>query len=124
MKLNSADQMIVNRFFRDYVDSSFKNPMNCIRLNTEHTDEHRRGIFEVCNALNKNAIPFWTEVRLNCGCIPDVICPTHIKQIIEVLCTETPEMFFELKLSKYSKDLHNQFILIDAKEPFEDRLVW
>ena len=27
-------------------------------------------------------IPFWTEVRLKCGCIPDIVCPTNVKPII------------------------------------------
>ncbi len=124
MKLSSSDQELVNAFFRNYVDRSFKNPMNCVRLNSEHTDEHRRSIFEVCNALLKAGVPFWTEVRLTCGTIPDVVCPTHVKPMVEVLCSETPEMFADLKLNKYPKELHKSFIFVDAKAPFEERLLW
>lgn len=124
MKLTKEEQRKVNLFFREYVDLSFKNPMNCIRLNSEHTDEHRNSIYEVCTTLLKSGIPFWTEVRLSCGCIPDIVCPTHIKPIIEVLCTETIEMFNELKKDKYPIALHKSFIFIDANVPFEEKMIW
>jgi len=124
MKLSSKDQEIVNAWFRHYVNRSHKTVMNAVRLSAEHTDEHRKAIFEVCNYLLKEGIPFWTEVRLNCGCIPDIVCPTHIKPIIEVLCSETPQMFEELKLPKYPVELQNSFIFVNAKVPFEERFVW
>ena len=124
MKLSPKDQEIVNAWFRHYVDRSHKTVMNAIRLSAEHTDEHRRSIFEVCNYLLKEGIPFWTEVRLHCGCIPDIVCPTHIKPIIEVLCSETPQMFEELKLPKYPVELQKSFIFVNAKVPFEERFVW
>lgn len=127
MKLTSKDQEIVNGFFRHYVDRGHKTVMNAIRLSAEHTDEHRRCIFEVCNTLLKAGVPFWTEVRLQCGCIPDIVCPTHIKPIIEVLCSETPQMFEELKLHKYPSELQDtkrNFIFVDAKVPFEESCIW
>ena len=124
MKLTSIEQEVVNDFFRSYVDGSFKNPMICVRLNKAHTDHHTRAIFEVCNYLLSQGIPFWTEVRLNCGCIPDIVCPTHVQPMIEVLCTETPEMFKELKLPKYPEKLQKSFIFVDANKPFEERFVW
>ena len=127
MKLSSKDQEIVNSFFRHYVDRSHKTVMNAVRLSAEHTDEHRSVIFEVCNSLLKSGIPFWTEVRLTCGCIPDIVCPTHIKPIIEVLCSETPEMFTRLKLPKYPSELQDtkrNFIFVNAKVPFEERFIW
>jgi hypothetical protein len=127
MKLTSKDQEIVNVFFRQYVDRGYKAVMNAVRLSAEHTDEHRRCIFDVCNTLLKAGVPFWTEVRLQCGCIPDVVCPTHIKPIIEVLCSETPQMFEELKLHKYPSELQDtkrNFIFVDAKVPFEERCIW
>ena len=123
MKLSSKDQEIVNDFFRSHVDRGHKTVMNAVRLSAEHTDEHRRTIFEACNALLKANIPFWTEVRLICGCIPDIVCPTHIKPIIEVLCSETPQMFKELKLPKYPRELQS-FIFVDAKVPFEEKFIW
>ena len=124
MKLNSKDQEVVNGFFRHYVNRSHKTVMNAVRLSAEHTDEHRRSIFEVCNALLTAGIPFWTELRLDCGCIPDIVCPTHVKPIIEVLCSETPQMFEELKLHKYPVELQDKFIFVNAKVPFEERFIW
>ena len=127
MKVNSKDQETINVFFRSYVNSGHKTVMNAVRLSAEHTDEHRRCIFEVCNALLQAGIPFWTEVRLECGCIPDIVCPTHIKPIIEVLCSETPEMFTKLKLHKYPAELQDtkrNFIFVDAKVPFKESCIW
>lgn len=121
MKLTSEEQKEVNDFFRSYVDTlRYKNPMNSIRLNVDHTDEHRRTIFEVCNALIEERIPFWTEVRLKCGCIPDIVCPTNVKPIIEVLSSETVEDFYQKKHHKYPPELqNNSIILVDAKKKFE-----
>ena len=98
MKLSGADQKTVNDFFRNYVDRGYKNPMNAVRLNVDHTDAHRRTIFEVCNALLDEKIPFWTEVRLKCGCIPDVVAPTHVVPIIEVLSSETEKQFYDITI--------------------------
>ena len=121
MKITSAEQKEVNDFFRSYVDNvRYKNPMNSIRLNVDHTDEHRRMIFEVCNALIGERIPFWTEVRLKCGCIPDIVCPTNVKPVIEVLSSETVEDFYQKKHHKYPPELqNNSIILVDAKKNFE-----
>jgi len=121
MKITSAEQKEVNDFFRSYVDNvRYKNPMNSIRLNVDHTDEHRRMIFEVCNALIGERIPFWTEVRLKCGCIPDIVCPTNVKPVIEVLSSETVEDFYQKKHHKYPPELqNNSIILVDAKKKFE-----
>lgn len=127
MKLSRKDQATVNEFFRHYVNPNFKTVMNAVRLSAEHTDEHRRSIFECCNALIKAGVPFWTEVRLNCGCIPDIVCPTHIKPIIEVLCSETPQMFEQLKLHRYPVELQDTkktFIFVNANVPFEERFLW
>ena len=109
MKLDSHEQAMVNDFMRDYVDRSFKTPMNAVRLNVDHTDAHRRTIFEVCNALLSHNIPFFTEVRLKCGTIPDIVCPTHVVPFIEVLSSETPEMFEDLKLDKYPEEFRERY---------------
>ena len=123
---------MVNDFMRDYVDRSFKTPMNAVRLNVDHTDAHRRTIFEVCNALLSHNIPFFTEVRLKCGTIPDIVCPTHVVPFIEVLSSETPEMFEDLKLDKYPEEFRERynsgklksFILIDATKTFSQEMIF
>lgn len=101
MKLDPADQKIVNDFFREHVNRSYKNPMNSVRMNIDHTFEHRERIFQICNHLIDNKIPFWTEVRLNNGCIPDIVTPTHVVTFIEVFGTETLDDFKSNKLAKY-----------------------
>ena len=126
MKLKSKQQSEINEFMREYADRSYKTPMNAVRLSAEHTDAHRRGIFEVCNALLTEGIPFYTEVRLTCGCIPDIVAPTHIVPFIEVLGTETMQMFEDLKLHKYPEEFRRRyssgklksFIFVYAKEEF------
>ena len=101
MNLDPSDQKIVNDFFREHVNRSFKNPMNSVRMNVDHTFEHRERIFQICNHLIDNKIPFWTEVRLNNGCIPDIVTPTHVTTFIEVFGTETLDDFKSNKLEKY-----------------------
>lgn len=126
MKLTSAEQKEVNDFFREYVDTvRYKNPMNSVRLNVDHTDEHRRMIFEICNALIAEKIPFWTEVRLKCGCIPDIVCPTNVKPIIEVLSSETEKDFYEKKHHKYPQELQRGSIaLVSAHKEFQIKEVF
>jgi len=127
MKVAPKQQAMINEFMREYVDRSYKAPMNAVRLNVDHTDAHRRTIFEVCNALLQEKIPFFTEVRLKCGTIPDIVCPTHVVPFIEVLSSETIEMFEDLKLAKYPSEFQlrytgsgklKSFIFVDAQQEF------
>ena len=67
MKLSSADQKTINEFNRNYVNSSYKMPLNAVRLSADHTDAHRRTIFEVCNALLEAGIPFLLRFALTAG---------------------------------------------------------
>jgi hypothetical protein len=77
-------------------------------------------IFEVCNALIAENIPFWTEVRLKCGCIPDIVCPTNVKPIIEVLSSETEKDFYEKKHHKYPQELQrSSIVLVSAHKEFQ-----
>ena len=132
MKLKPSEQTVINDFMREYVDKSYNVPMNAVRLSSEHTDAHRRTIFEVCNTLLSHNIPFYTEVRLKCGCIPDIVCPTHVVPFIEVLSSETPIMFEELKLPKYPEEFQGiyssgrlkSFILIDAQKTFLEEMIF
>ena len=132
MKLKASDQRIINEFTRNYVNSSYKMPLNAVRLSADHTDAHRRTIFEVCNALLVAGIPFYTEVRLNCGCIPDVVCPTHVIPFIEVLSSETPQMFEDFKLHRYPVEFQGKykngklksFCLVNALAPFDKEMIF
>jgi len=131
MKVTPLDRKIINEFMSKYVDGSYKTPMNAVRLNADHTDAHRRMIFEVCNALIDMGVPFYTEVKLKCGRIPDIVCPTYIAPFIEVLSSETEQMFLDLKLDKYPEEFRNRynsgrlksFILVDAKKEFSKEVI-
>jgi hypothetical protein len=132
MKIKPKDQRIINEFARNYVNSSYKMTLNAVRLSADHTDAHRRAIFEVCNSLLEVGIPFFTEVHLLCGCIPDIVAPTHVTPFIEVLCTETPEMFEDLKLHRYPIEFQTRynsgrlksFTLVNALAPFNKELLF
>ena len=117
-----SEQVIINDFFRQYVDKGFKYIKNAVKLNPQHTEEHRRTMFEVCDTLLKHDIPFWTEVTLLNGCIPDVIAPTHVTPIIEVMSSETIEQFHENKMESYLRSGLNTSHLkfIDAHEKFDE----
>ncbi len=116
-----SDQKIINDFFRQYVDTGFKCVQNSVKLNPQHTDAHRRTIFEACNVLLENKVPFWTEVHLKNGCIPDIVAPTHITPIIEVMSSETEKMFHEKKGSLYVEMgiQMSQMKFIDANLEFD-----
>ena len=116
-----TDQKIINDFFRNYVDKGFKYVQNSVKLNPQHTDAHRRTTFEACNVLVQNGIPFWTEVRLKNGCIPDIVAPTHITPIIEIMSSETEEMFDRNKGSPYETlgFQKSQMKFIDANLEFD-----
>lgn len=132
VKVSPEQQRLLNDFMREYVDKSYNTPMNAVRLNVDHTDDHRRTIFEVCNTLLSHNIPFYTEVRLKCGTIPDIVCPTHVVPFIEVLSSETEEMFTDLKLHKYPQEFQHRynsgklksFILIDAQKTFLEEMLF
>ena len=132
MKLKPKDQLAVNSFVREYVNQSYKTPLNAVRLSADHTDAHRRMVFEICNCLLSHGIPFFTEVRLKVGVIPDIVAPTHITPFIEVLCTETPEMFETLKLYRYPPEFRTRynsgrlksFTLVNALVPFKEELIF
>lgn len=105
------------------MDPAFKNPINTIRLSAENTREHNMQVAKACIILLENGVPFYTEVRLKCGLRPDILCPSHVKQIIEVLHSETPEMFVEKKFNKLPQELRGEYILLDSHEEWPERVI-
>lgn len=116
-------ERIIRDFFRRYVDTHFKNPRDTIRLSSGNTDAHNMRVCEVCVVLLKNKIPFYTEVKLKCGLRPDIVCPTHVKQIIEVMATETLKSYQESKLPKLPEELEDEVLVIEAHKPFEPKMI-
>lgn len=131
MKISREDQQKINDFTRNYVDRSYRMVLNAVRLSSQHTDQHRRMIFEVCDCLLKLGVPFYTEVKLRCGCIPDICVPTYIVPFIEVLSSETPQMFESLKLHKYPAEFQEKynngklksFIMVEADSTFDPEMI-
>ncbi len=114
----------INDFIRDYAEVGFKRELGTIKLpenNKSNRDllSHNLKLCEVCCHLKKLGIPFITEFKMKGGLRPDIVCPTHVKKIIEILHTETMESFREKKLPKYPEELKNEFIFIKTLEKFD-----
>ena len=115
MKINKKEQKKINDFTRKYVDRSQKINWNCIKVQQKNGLQHHLSVSLICYWLAKTGTPFATEVKLKTGHIVDILCPTHIKPIIEYRETETPKKF-ENKISKYSPELKNEVIEIDKNK--------
>lgn len=119
MKTDRTTQAAINEWWRLYGDSMFKPDWNKIKLSVANTYEHNLRVCEVCITLLEMRIPFATEVRLKCGARPDIIAPTHVKPIIEVLWSETTEDFLTKKAPKYPEALQGGWILHDAELDYD-----
>ena len=119
----SKQQRIINDWWREYADPMFKPDWNKIKLSKANTREHNLRVCEICITLLEFGIPFATEVRLNCGARPDIIAPTHVKPIIEVLWSETNEDFLTKKAPKYPEELHGRWILHNAEWDYDPLLI-
>ena len=74
--------------------------VNCIRLtNNNLKTKHTEKMIETCLEFLENKVPFITEAIFTNGSRCDILCPST-KDIIEILHTETDEMFKE-KIKKY-----------------------
>ena len=110
MKLNLKTVKEINNFIRTYAEPGYKKELGTIRLSgfienklTTKSLKHNRTLSNICLFLFHYGIPFITEFKMKGGLRPDIVAPTHIKKVIEVLHTETIESFREKKLPKYLK---------------------
>jgi len=120
----SKERQVLNEWVRNYVDPMFKVDWGKIKLSKANTREHNMRVCEICCTLIEHGIPFATEVRLNCGARPDIICPTHVQPIIEVLHSETKEDFGRLKANKYPPELQGCWILHYTSEEYNERVIF
>ena len=118
-----SEQKVVNDWWRTHGDPMFKPDWNKIKLSKGNTVEHNMRVATVCIELLHMGIPFATEARLKCGTRPDIICPTHVQPIIEVLWSETKDDFLSKKADKYPHGLQGKWILHDAALEWERRLI-
>ena len=73
---------------------------NCIRLtNNNLGTKHTEQMIATCLEFLENKVPFITEAIFTDGSRCDILCPST-KDIIEILHTETDEMFKD-KIKKY-----------------------
>jgi len=123
MKLPAKVQKEVNDWWRIHGDTSYKPDWGKIKLSVANTREHNLRVCEICITLLEMGLPFATEARLQTGVRPDIIAPTHVKPIIEVLWSETNEDFLEKKADKYHPDLFGKWILHNAKNEYVPKLI-
>lgn len=123
MKQPEAIQRTINDWWREYGDPMFKPDWNKIKLSRANTYEHNLRVCEICITLLELGVPFATEVRLKCGARPDIIAPTHIQPIIEVLWSETNKDFVTKKAHKYPEELQGRWILHNAEWKYNSDLI-
>lgn len=119
----AKEQMIINSFVNMYVDRAYRPCEGHIIINKGDGPEHNRMIIDTCLWLMDNDIPFFCQLRLKNGCIPDITTPTYIKKFIEVFHTETMESFNSKKRPKYEQELQNEFIFVNTKTPFNPKMI-
>ena len=124
MKIDAKTQKIVNDWWREHGDKMHKPLWGAIRLSTANTREHNLRVCEICCTLLEYGIPFATEVRLNTGVRPDIVAPTHVLPIIEVLWSESKQDFLDKKSHKYSDSWKKRGILHDAKETYVEKMIF
>jgi len=72
----------------------------------------------------EHGIPFATEARLSTGVRPDIVAPTHVLPIIEVLWSESKQDFLDKKSDKYPHSLQKKWILHDAKGDYVEKMIF
>ena len=120
MKLAPKTQKQVNDWWREHGDKMYKPLWGAIRLSSANTREHNLRVCQICCTLLEHGIPFATEVRLSNGVRPDIVAPTPVLPIIEVLWSESKQDFLDKKADKYPLPLQRKWILHDAKGEYTE----
>jgi len=107
-------------FENSYLDRKFRIDWNIIKLNKHDSYDHNKMICEVCLWLMCHNIPFATQVRFKTKAIPDIICPTHIRKIIEVRASETDKKSLD-KLKRLPEELRKEVSYVSAWYVFNER---
>ena len=89
MKYDDEQQALINDFKRQYADIHHKIQWGVKTFEMKNGVLHDDAVHRVCHALHLKGLAFATEVRLKCGNVADVVCPAHVKPIIEVMSTES-----------------------------------
>lgn len=95
---------------------------NVVKIKKTDGYPHNRMVFDICEYLLKEGIEFTTQAEFKTGYIPDIVCPNHIKPIIEVRNTETEERTNAKKI-RIPKELQDKIIYVDATIPFDKKLI-
>ena len=121
-KPTPGEQRKINNFVRKYANHFFKYHLNHI-IPTGTSPEHLAMVSEICQHLYFKGIPYITEFKMRSGVTPDIVLPTHVKRIIEVLHSETIDDFNLKKRMKYPAELNNDFIFISTAKKFHPDMI-
>jgi hypothetical protein len=122
--MSRSENEKINEFLRKYSDLSFKHVRGAILFSKANKTPHNMMVAKICDYLLKNDIPFFTEFRMKDSKLrPDIVCPTHVKKIIEVFYSETIEDFNINKRPYYPLELQREFIFVDASKEFNERMI-
>lgn len=119
MKYPAKVQKVLNDWWREHGHDMHRPDWGVIKLSAGNTYEHNMRVAQICIHLLHNGIPFATEAILRYDVRPDIICPTHVLPIIEVLWSESKEDFMEKKAGKYPDSLNKKWILNNAGDDFD-----
>jgi hypothetical protein len=90
---------------------------NCLKWNSNETDEHIQMKLEICKWLKQQGYEFYTEAIFMSGDRADIVDADR-GYIIEVVCTENEESLLK-KASKYPLPI----ITVRARQEFNEKLV-
>ena len=123
MKIDAKTQQIVNDWWREHGDKMHKplwEPFDYPRLTPANIIS---GCVKFVAHSLEYGIPFATEVRLNTGVRPDIVAPTHVLPIIEVLWSESKQDFLDKKSLTSTHSLQKRWILHDAKDEYVEKMI-
>jgi len=101
MQIMSKD---FSEWYRRNADPMCKPNFNRVHYRKGFTEDTMLTTQTVCFFLWKRGIEFATEVKLKNGLRPDIICPELHPSVIEIMDSETDEMFDANKKDWYDKD--------------------
>lgn len=121
-KYSSKIRKRITAFWNKYLDHTVGQYWNHIRISKKNGYKHNKMVCDICLWFLENDIPFSTECVLLGGRVVDIVCPSHIKSLIEVRDSETEKRSFE-KFRRTPIELQDQIIYVDAKQEFNEKLI-
>lgn len=120
--MNQKTLKVLNEFKQKYLSLSYRVDWKPQVKFSGTSKDHQRMVFDICWWLYQNNIPFMTEAVFKSGYNPDIICPTHVRPIIEVRHSEGDKQTLS-KFKRIPDELQDKIIYVDAGEDFVEELI-